>query len=68
MQIKGFIINYDGDPSVGIPSDQWKIEGFFDFDDENHLEEYKKKLHEAWEVFLDTPIRVIIRNSIYSKL
>ena len=55
MDIKGFRVTYNGDPSVGIFPASWEISGGFSFEDQAELDAFKVKLLEAWEYCSDTP-------------
>jgi hypothetical protein len=48
MKITGFYVTAAGDPSVGIFSSTWKIDGDFYFDDQEELELLRKDLKEVF--------------------
>ena len=55
-EIKGFYINYTGDPTVGIQPSEWKIEGGFSFEGEKDLKVFKEKISNAFEYICGTEI------------
>ena len=59
-QIKsaGFIVEFQGDETVGIFSQQWHISGDFIFDSEEEFSGFKFKISQSFEFCSDTPIIV----------
>lgn len=59
-QIKsiGFIVEFQGDETVGMFSQQWHISGDFEFDSEEEFSGFKFKISQAFEFCSDTPISV----------
>jgi len=59
-QIKstGFIVEYQGDETVGMFSQQWHISGDFMFESEEDFSAFKFKISQAFEFCSDTPISV----------
>ena len=53
IEIKGFIIYSQGDPSVGIFSDMYELKGNFNFEDENDLKQFKHHISIAFEYQCD---------------
>ena len=45
----GFVVTYHGDPSAGIFSQKWTINGTFSFDVQKDLEAFKQKIAEPFE-------------------
>ena len=58
IKITGLIITCPGDMSVGIPSSQWDIDGEMYFENDQHLNEFKTKLIDAWSLIIDERIYV----------
>jgi hypothetical protein len=48
MKVSGFYVTAAGDPSVGIFSSTWKLDGDFYFDNQEELEEFRKELKEVF--------------------
>ena len=55
---KGFIIHAKGDPSVGIPSSTWTLDGDLNFQDIHDMEDFKRKLVQAFEFACPEPVKV----------
>lgn len=55
---KGFLVEYQGDETVGIFPQQWQILGDFTFDSEAEFSGFKFKISQAFEFCSDTPISV----------
>jgi hypothetical protein len=58
IEILEFIVEYKGDPSVGMFPNSWTINGHFVFENEVDENEFVKKIKEAFEYCSDTPIGV----------
>lgn len=58
IKVEGFDIICYGDSSVGIPDAHWTLEKEFYFDDETHINEFKEKLREAFEVVCADPVQI----------
>lgn len=59
INTKGWIIFNEGDPSVGIPSESWKIEGDMVFPDQESLEDFRVKIQKAFESLSEVPLAVL---------
>lgn len=64
MDIKGFEIKFHGDNSVGIFDNTWNLTGYFNFETEEDLKNFKEKIKEAFEYCSDTPISVLTYDEI----
>ena len=53
IEVKGFFIEAAGDPSVGIHSASWSMEGIFYFEDATDLEHFKGKIKAAFDEYID---------------
>lgn len=53
IKVTGFYITAYGDASVGMFDQTWKIDGDFYFEDQEHLEEMRQKIKEAFEVYTE---------------
>lgn len=49
INTSGFTVHFYGDPSVGIFSETWRIEGDFCFDSEHDYKTFKSRISEAFE-------------------
>lgn len=58
IQTTQFIVKFYGDKSVGIFDSEWIINGDFQFEDNEAINAFKKKITEAFEYCSDTPIGV----------
>lgn len=56
IEVTGFYINYDGDPSVGIFPQEWEITGGFIFNCEEDLKRFKDEILSVFELCSDTPL------------
>lgn len=54
----GFIVEFQGDETVGMFSQQWYISGDFEFDSEEEFSGFKFKISQSFEFCSDTPISV----------
>ena len=54
----GFIVEFQGDETVGIFSRKWHISGGFMFESEEEFSGFKFKISQAFEFCSDTPISV----------
>lgn len=58
IRTKGFFIIYNGEPEVGIPHTEWKIEGDFIFESEEEFKTFEYELLKTWELISDTPLYI----------
>lgn len=58
MHVEGFYINYDGEPTVGLPDAEWEITGGFHFDTPEELQQFKDGINAAFEAAHDGPLGV----------
>ena len=49
FKVRGFYVEFKGDPSVGIQDSQWKIEEDFYFDNKEELEEFRNGIKNLFE-------------------
>jgi hypothetical protein len=59
IETSQFVVEFHGDPSVGIRNIQWTIDGCFEFEDQDDLDAFKKKIAQAFEIISPTPITVM---------
>ncbi len=59
IQTKGFIIIFAGDPSVGIFSSRWEVDGEMYFDSQEDFDEFVEKLKDAWEIVRGERVQII---------
>ena len=58
IETKRLHIYEPGEPSVGISSSHWTIEGDLYFETQEEFNEFKNKLQEAWEFAHNSPIGI----------
>ena len=58
IQTLGFEIHYDGDESVGIFPQKWKMMGHYRFDNRDEYLKFLNKIHKLFEHISDTPLYV----------
>lgn len=58
IQSTGFLVEFQGDETVGMFSQQWHILGDFIFESEEELSGFKFKISQAFEFCSDKPISV----------
>jgi len=60
IEVKGFYITHNGDPTVGIFGSSWELNNGFFFENQKELEEFRKELKVLFEgycgdrVYVDT--------------
>ena len=68
IQTKGFIIIFAGDPSVGIFSSRWEVDGEMYFDSQEDFDEFVEKLKDAWEIVCSERVQIITFESYQQSL
>ena len=51
--VTGWVVKFHGDPSVGISSGEWSMKPETYFDNSADLEEFRRKIKEAFSLCLD---------------
>ena len=58
ISVSGWVIHSEGDPSVGIFSSTWQLDGNMHFDAREDMEAFRSTLASAFELVCDGPIGI----------